>query len=121
MNNEIMMIGGGVAALIVGVMGQGSPRAVLTNTQQSIAMNTVAVEIEQEAIAASNEVALSRYRSGACIRSTVAILEGMSVPPEYAGRLICDSFGTTAQIDKQGRLTLFAKTGDTAAITQGIQ
>ena len=121
MDNNVMMIIGGGAALLVGYFGQSTERQTLSASQQAISANAVAIEIESEAIAASNDLAIARYDSGACIRSTVPLVDGMVVPSEYAGRFICDAYGTTMQIDKKGRLTLPAKTGDAAAITRGLR
>ena len=96
-------------------------RAALTTTQNSISTNAIATEITAEAAQQSTALANERYKSGACVRSTAPITQGMGVSPQYAGMILCDAHGTTAVIAQNGALTLIARTGDTAIITEGLK
>jgi len=117
------MLIGGIALTLLGFgFNAASPsRSTLTTTQASIATNEVSSEISADALAAGDALARERYQSGQCIKSTLPITEGMAVPREYAGGIICDSHGTTAAIARDGRLTLLAKTGRTPAILEGLK
>lgn len=119
--DPLTLIGAGFLAVgaITTLLSPG--QQALTSATNTTQINAVATEIATESLAAQTALANERYESGACIRSTVPITEGMAVDRAYSKGIICDKSGMTAAIANNGRLVLLARTGDQTKITQGLQ
>lgn len=119
--DPLTLIGAGFLA-IGGITTMLSPsQQAITTATNTTQINAVATEVATESLAAQTALANERYDSGACIRSTISITEGMAVNSVYSGGIICDKSGMTAAIASNGRLVLLARTGDQTKITQGLQ
>lgn len=78
----------------------------------------VSLQIEAQAIAASKELAETRYQSGLCLVARNPIAPGQMVEGIKPGSTVCDRFGNTAITAKNGELIAIAAT-DNAEIIQG--
>ena len=106
------------AVMIVGAIATAmdGERAERQQMQQFTANARVNAEIQENRLLAESGLAETRYGSGACVLSNVALQPGMVVSNLTPGSAICDNQGTTAVVADDGSLQDFARTNDTTTI-----
>ena len=119
--NAPTVLGAGGMLLSVALSNNSPSQDTLNATSNNTTLNQVAIEMSTEALQASDQLAKTRFQSNLCIRSTVPLTPGMAVDSHLQGQVVCDAFGNTAQVAPDGRLVMFARTGDSDIITGGLQ
>ena len=84
--------------------------------QRAASVDAVNAQIENKNFRAESGLATTRYSSGSCTLSTVALQQGMKESSLQPGSAICDRHGNTAIVGDSGVLEKFAKTNDIGTI-----
>ncbi len=118
MRNPMLLLAFPTAVMVIGavVTSMDTERAERQSWQQFAANAKVNAEIQEDRLLAESGLAETRYDSGACVLSEVALQPGMTVSNLTAGSAVCDNEGTTAVVAENGSLQGFARTNDTATI-----
>ena len=108
----LVAIGGGTSML-------DSSRQTRSAQSADTEAAKVSMQIEGDAIASSKKLAETRLKSGLCLVTANPIAPGQMVKGQFkAGSIVCDRFGNTAIVAKNGALIQIATT-DNAEIIQG--
>ena len=118
MARPILLFAFPAAVMVVGAIATAmdGERAERQQMQQFTANAKVNAEIQENRLLAESGLAETRYSSGACILSEVALQPGMAVSNLTPGSAICDNQGTTAVVAEDGTLQDFARTNNTTTI-----
>ena len=81
----------------------------------------VSMQIETEARSASKKLAETRLQSGLCLVAQNPIAPGQMVKGIKPGSIVCDRFGNTAIVSKNGELIQITKTDNPKIIQRGIE
>ena len=118
MKNPMMLLAFPAVVMAIGVVTSSLDpnRAERQDWQRFSANAEVNAQIQETRLQAESQLAETRYSSGACVLSEVALEPGMTVSNLSPGSAVCDNHGTTAIVAKGGSLDGFARTNNTDVI-----